>query len=153
MRLHPSATSVLLGLTLVGCDFMGPECDNYDELPSAVFFQPAGLSVSVGQTAHLTLVVRQRAVTWIDLRHGSGARAASISGIACEPANACGTIVDSGDSTSVQVWDARSVSMIVTGLRAGNQSLDVDTRALRADSPETCSIFSRSATVEIRVTP
>ena len=153
MRAHRSLTSVLLGLALAGCDFMGPECENYDELPSAVFFQPTGLSVGVGRTAPLTLVVRQRAVGRIDLFHGSGARAASISGIACDPAAACGAIVDLGDMTSVQVSDARSLSMNVTGLKAGRQSLNVDAVAVGDSSPETCLNFSRSTTVEIDVRP
>jgi hypothetical protein len=158
VRMPRSATSLLLGFTLAGCgglDLLGPGCENYEELPSAVFFQPTSLSVGVGQTAHLKLVVRQRAVTRIDLWHGSGPRAASLSGIACEPAASCREIVDFGGSTSVQVWDARSVSMIVTGLRAGRQSLDVDAVALGEGSPETwtCLNFKRSTTVEIHVTP
>ncbi len=153
MRRHPSVTSLLLGLTLVGCELLGPECDNYDDLPRAADFQPARPAVRVGQTTSLTLVVRQRAVTRIDVWHGSS-RAASISGFACQPAGTCREIVDLGDATSLSGWGVESVSMLVTGLEPGRQQFGVDTFA-PGDEPslETCPIFNSSATVEVEVRP
>ena len=152
MRVHPSATVLLLGLTVAGCDFMGPECDNYDDLPRAAAFQPARPSVRVGQTASLTLLVRQHAVNRIEVYHGATPRTASISGFTCQPAGSCNAIVDLGGATSLSGWGVESVSMVVTGLTPGRQHFDVDTSVPGNDTP-TCPIFNSSATVEVEVLP